>query len=70
MNMINTDHYKTRGRDRPNDHLQRLKRRRKIKGLSARQLWERKKSQRATKQLNRRPAVRQSVNGGAVVVAR
>src|ERR1041385_3996262 len=96
-NSINTDHYKTRGRDRPNDgvmhethkrvlttsqlrlsknsvdairsgrtisakpssrlrHLQRLRSRRKIKGLSARQLWERKNSQRATKQLNPRPA--------------
>jgi hypothetical protein len=87
-NNINTDHYKTKGRDRPNNavihethkrvltasqsrlsensvdairsgntistnpssrlrHLQRLRRRRKIKGLSARQLWERKNSQRA-----------------------
>ena len=110
-NNINMDHYKTRGRGRPNDevihethkqvltasqsrlsensvdairsgstisanpssklrHLQRLRRRRKIKGLSARQLWERKNSQRATKQLNPRPAARQSVNDGAVVVAR
>ena len=51
-------------------HLQRLRGRRKIKGLSARQLWERKNSQRATKQLNPRPASRQSVNDGAVVVAR
>ena len=110
-NNINTDHYKTRGRGRPNDgvihethkrvltasqsrssensvdairsgstlsansssrlrHLQRLRRRRKIKGLSARQLWERKNSQRATKQLNLRPAARQAVNNGAVVVSR
>jgi len=110
-NNINTDHYKTKGRDRPNDaaihetykrvltasrsrlsensvdairsgntistnpssrlrHLQRLRGRRKIKGLSARQLWERKNSQRATKQLNPRPAASQSVNDGAVVVAR
>ena len=109
-NNINTDHYKTRGRGRPNDgvihethkrvltasqsrlfensvdairsrstvsaspssrlrHLQKLRRRRKIKGLSARQLWERKNSQRSTKQLNPRPEARQSVNDGAVVVA-
>jgi hypothetical protein len=101
-NNINTDHYKTRGRGRPNDgvvhethkrvltasqsrlpvnsadairsgtdsraipssrlrHLQRLRKRRKIKGLSARQLWERKNSQRATKQLSPQPA-RRSVN--------
>lgn len=110
-NNINSENYKTSGRDRPNDgvihethkgvltasqsrlsgnlvdairsgstssanassrlrHLQRLRRRRKIKGLSARQLWDRKNSQRATKQLNPRSAPRQSVNGDAIVVAR
>src|SRR5690349_12223774 len=34
---------------RVDDDLRRLRRRRKIRGLSARQLWERKNSQRATK---------------------
>src|ERR1044072_4662921 len=47
-------------------HLQRLRGRRKIKGLSARQLWDRKNSQRATKQPGPRPAARQAVNDGAV----
>ena len=46
-------------------HLLRLRRRRKIKGLSARQLWERKNRQRATKQLNPRPAAGQYVNDAA-----
>ncbi len=32
--------------------LQRLRKRRRVKGLSARQLWERKNSQRATKHVN------------------
>jgi len=41
-------------------------RRRKIKGLSARQLWERKNSKRATKQLIPQPATRLSVNDGVV----
>lgn len=45
-------------------YLRRLRRRRRVKGLSARQLWERKNSQRATKQLNLQPATRQSVNDG------
>lgn len=57
---INMDHYKTKGRGRQGEtvvhddykrslvgsRLERLKRSRKRRGLSARQLWERKLSQR------------------------
>lgn len=57
---VNMDHYKTKGRGRQGEtvvhddykrshawsRLERIKRSRKRRGLSARQLWERKLSQR------------------------
>jgi len=48
-------------------YLRRLRRRRRVKGLSARELLERKNSQRATKQVNPRPTTMHPVNDGVLV---